>query len=201
MTESSNITSAFVCLQPEPRRPYHHHHLAFEYTFLEMCVCETVFAVLFCWVFFALLSSFHFVTGKGDLLRRRAYRTCDAYRPDLISILMCVSRCRFLHGSFLVSAAYIARMRRPSAARAEVGGSQGGHQQTPDCMSTSTRNLNNRPCHGHKSQPFSSIGPGAARSNFISPRRKIDAGGINSRYIPNTSPTIWAALQGLYFIF
>lgn len=69
-------------------------------------------------------------------------------------------------------------------------------RQTPYCMSTSMRNLNNGPCHRHKSQPLSSAGPSSAHSNFISPRRKIEAGGINSRYIPNISPAIWAAPAG-----
>lgn len=61
-------------------------------------------------------------------------------------------------------------------------------------------NFNNRPCHWNKSQAFSGSGPSHANSNFISPRQKIEAGGINLWSIPNISPTIWEALAGLLYI-
>lgn len=79
MTESSDITSAFVCLQPEPRQ----RHLTFYYALcgsvcVYMCVgvClqgVRLFLLIFFVVIFAFLSLFHFVTGEGDLLRSRVY--------------------------------------------------------------------------------------------------------------------------------
>lgn len=92
-------------------------------------------------------------------------------------------------------------MNEPTLGQEDWGWGRWGVHQAPYCMSKPMRNLNNKPCHRQKLQPFSSIGPSYGHSNFISPQWKIEAGGINSRYIPNISPAIWAALGGLYFIF
>lgn len=57
----------------------------------------------------------------------RVHRACG--RP-LISILICLSHCWFLHAFLLVSAAYITWMRRPSTMRAEGGLRRGRHYHT-----------------------------------------------------------------------
>lgn len=166
--------------------------------FLEMCVCSKVLKrVGFFCLFFALLSSFPLVTGEGSALCIPSPWCIQAQSDFHINVDFPVS----------ISSRLLPRLgglhHTIAAALCREGWGQGsrGGRQTPHCMSASTHNLNNRPCHQHKSQPFSTIGPGSTRSNFISPRRKIEAGGINSQYIPNTSPAIWAGPQGLYFIF
>lgn len=121
-----------------------------------------------------------------------------ACSQPLISILICLSHCWFLHGFLLVSAAYIPWMRRPSTMSAKGGFEEGS--TLPYCMPTSMHNFNNRPCHWNKSQSFNGSGPSYAHSNFISPQQKIEAGEINLWSIPNILPTIWAALGGLFYI-
>lgn len=196
----------FVCSQNLTSAISH-----FTTPFVEVCVCICVWACvclqdvrLFLLIFFCCYFCTFVIISFRDRWRRS---------PALARVLS--PRCMQARSDFHINVCFLLPISSRllpclgglhhtiAAALCCEGWGRGGRggRQTPHCMSTSTRNLNNRPRHRHKSQPFSSIGPGSTRLNFISPRRKIEAGGINLRYIPNTSPAIWAALQGLYFIF
>lgn len=115
-----------------------------------MRICLKVLLLASCCSFFLLFSalsssSFHFVQGE----QHACARTCTEPRPAQADFHINVCFRLLISSFFLVSSLH--HVNEGTLSQEGWGWGSRGVRQTPYCMSTSMRNLNNRPCHTNHS--------------------------------------------------